>query len=518
MTREFDYIIVGAGSAGCVLAARLSEDANARVLLLEAGGSNRNLAVKIPAAFNKLFRTERDWAFSTAPEPNMGAREMFWPRGKMLGGSSSMNAQMWVRGHRADYDGWGVEGWSWETCLPAFQRAERRVGSGNGLYGHVGPLWIEDQRDPNPTTQAFLAACEAVGIRRSADVNAPDNEGAGIVPVNQHRGARWSCADGYLKPARRRRNLTIITGATVHRVVVESGRAVGVEYDTGRASTVARARRDIVLSAGAIGSPHILLRSGIGPAQHLAEHAVPLVADLPGVGDNLQDHLVVGVIHECPAPVTLAGAESIGVLANYVLRRRGLLTSNVGEAIAMIKTREDLPAPDIELLWAPVPFIDHGAEDPPCHGLTLGVILLQPESRGCIRLTSDEPHAPPHIEARYLSDPAGADLATMTAGVRRAYDILGADPLRPYVGAPMEPTHPVQSDDDIAAFLREQAETLYHPVGTCAMGSVVDAELRVHGIAGLRVADASVMPRIPRGHTHAPAVMIGERAATMLRF
>jgi choline dehydrogenase len=519
----FDFVIVGAGSAGCVLADRLSANASKRVLLLEAGPSDAKMEVKIPAAFSKLFRTERDWAYSTAPQPGLGGRSLFWPRGKMLGGSSSMNAMMWVRGHRADYDGWAEscgQGWGWDAISRAWKRAEDRPEGPDAVYGRGGPLRIESQRDPNVTTSAFLDACRELGWRELGDLNEADSLGFARTPVNQRKGKRWSSADGYLGEAKGRRNLTVVTGATARRVVFEGTRAVGVEHTDARGAVHAARGREVILCAGAIGSPQLLMLSGVGPAEHLRSREIAVVSDRAAVGENLQDHLVAGVIVHSLEPVTLVAAESPANLFKFLALKRGMLTSPVGEAVAFASTRDGAPAQDIELVWAPVPYIDHGSVKPPGHGVTAGVVLLQPESRGTVRLASSDPRAHPVIDPKYLSDGAGRDRATFIEGVRLARRVLATRALAKYVGAPMEPAHTATDDASLGAFLAEQAETLYHPVGTCRMGgdeaSVVDTELRVRGVGGLRVVDASVMPRINRGHTHAPTIAIAERAAEIL--
>jgi choline dehydrogenase len=525
MTREtlFDFVVVGAGSAGCVLAARLSANRASRVLLLEAGPDDGKMEVKIPAAFSKLFRTERDWAYSTVPQPALGGRSLFWPRGKMLGGSSSMNAMMWVRGHRADYDGWAEacgDGWSWEKVSSAWRRAEDRPDGPDDVYGRGGPLHIDTQRDPNVTTSAFLASCRELGWRELRDLNEPDSLGFGRTPVNQKKGRRWSAADAYLGEAKGRSNLTVVTGAAARRVVFDGARATGVEWSDARGKVYVARGREVLLSAGAVNSPQLLMLSGVGPADHLKAHGIPVVADRGGVGENLQDHLVAGVIVHSPEPVTLVAAESPVNLFKYLALKKGMLTSPVGEAVAFVCTRDGAPAQDIELVWAPVPYIDHGSVKPSGHGVTVGVVLLQPESRGTVRLASSDPRAHPVIDPGYLGDAAGHDRATFRDGVRLARRVLGTKALAPYVGAPMEPAHDRLDDASLDAFLGEQVETLYHPVGTCRMGSdeasVVDPELRVRGVAGLRVVDASVMPRINRGHTHAPTIAIAERAAEMI--
>jgi choline dehydrogenase-like flavoprotein len=510
----FDYVVVGAGAAGCVLAHRLTEDASTRVLLLEAGGPDRRTEVRIPAAFTQLFKTACDWNYETVPQPALAGRRLYWPRGRMLGGSTSMNAQMYVRGHPADYDAWaaaGAKGWTYEDVRPYFRRAES-----------AGTLSIEPPRDPNPTTLAFLDAAAACGLPRLSGDNDGSREGVGLTSVTQRRGRRWSAADAYLRPAIGRRNLTVLTGAQATRVVLEGARAVGVAFvradgTTGRV----RARREVILAGGAINSPQLLLLSGVGPGAALQALGITVVQDLPGVGANLQDHLASAVVVGCRKPVSLVGARSLGSLARYLLLRRGLLTSNVGEACAFVRTRPELPAPDLELIFAPVPFVDHGLVPPAGHGITIGAIALQPRSVGTVSLASADPLAPPAIDPRYLSGAGGEDLSVLLHGLRLARRIFATEPLAAYAGDCIEPAAGVDSDAALAAFVSEQAETLYHPVGTCRMGqdatAVVDAELRVRGVAGLRVVDASVMPVIMRGHPMAATIMLAEKAADLVR-
>ncbi|GAA0990749.1 GMC family oxidoreductase N-terminal domain-containing protein [Acrocarpospora macrocephala] len=510
---DFDYVIVGAGSAGCVLAARLSEDPNVKVALIEAGGSDRKLEVRMPAGFSKLFKTPCDWDYSTTKQAELAGRELYWPRGRMLGGTSSMNAQMWVRGTALDYDQWDLPGWSYDEVLPYFRRAERRAGSNHGdVYGTDGPITISELRSPNVITAAFLAACEEIGLTRLAEVNGHTNEGYGTTPVTQLRGHRWSAADAYLRPAMNRANLTVLTAAHVHKVLIEDGRAVGVLYGD---DLRVRAAREVILSAGAIGSPQLLMLSGVGDPDVLADDLIDLVHPSPQVGANLMDHLVTGAFYQCPQPVTLSGAESLPNLLNFLFRRRGMLTTSVAEAIAFIRTSPAEPAPDIELVFVPGPFVDHGLTKPSGHGITVGAVLLQPESRG--RITVRDGQAV--IDPAYLT--AEADLRRLVAGLKMAKRVAAATALQPYAGAPMEPYWGPESDEELARWIRERAETIYHPVGTCRMGadedSVVDPELRVRGVAGLRVVDASIMPTLNRGHTHAPTVMIAERAADLLK-
>lgn len=519
----YDFIIVGAGSAGCVLANRLSANAGTKVLLLEAGGQRVPKESRIPAAFSKLFHTEADWNYYTETEPAAADRRLYWPRGKMLGGCSAMNAMMYVRGHASDYDQWrqlGNAGWGFEDVLPYFKRGERFLGTGaaDGYHGTGGALPIADQRSPNPIAHAFVEAGRALGLPHRTDVNGAEQDGIGLTHVTQHNGARASAADAFLTPARKRPNLKVETGALVEKVVIEGGRAVGVSYRKDGTATVARAAREVLLAAGAIGSPQILMLSGIGPADGLRAHGIAVQSNLPGVGRNLQDHLSIGVMHHCPEPVTLASAESIPNLLKYLLRGTGPLTSNVGEAVAFIRTREGLAAPDIELILAPAFFVSHGEGNPPGHGFTIGCILLRPESRGSVSLKSPDPAAAPAIRANYLS--SRNDLDTLIAGIRYARRLAAQPALARYRGNEFMPGSDADTDEAIGAVVRQRCETLYHPVGTCRMGSdgaaVVGAKLSVHGIGGLRVVDCSIMPTIIGGHTHAPAMMIAEKAADMI--
>jgi choline dehydrogenase len=520
---SYRYVIVGAGSAGCVLANRLSADPACRVALLEAGGPDRKREFRIPLAAVTLFQSAYDWNYRTSKQPQMSDRALYWPRGKTLGGSSSINGMAWVRGHRADYDGWAQHcpGWSYDEVLPYFHRAEHRVGSNTGgVYGTSGPQFISELRDPNPTTSAFLAACAEVGMRRLGELNEPDGIGYAPTPVTQRRGLRHSAADAYLRPARRRRNLTVLTGTHVQRILFDGKRAIGVEYrDAAGATQRLTASDEVILSAGAVNSPQLLMLSGVGDPEQLRAAGIAPRHELVGVGANLQDHLACPVTVHCPKPVTLYAAESKAQLARFLLARRGMLTSSINEATAFARSDPTLTAPDLELIWLPVPFLDEGLRPPSVHGLTLAVVFLNPRSRGRIRLASADPAEPPVIDPRYLA--AESDLPPMLAGIRIAEELCETEALRPYVGRPMAPWPGEVDDAHLARYVRDHAQTAYHPVGTCRMGTgadaVVDGELRVHGLDGLRVVDASVMPRITRGHPHAPTVMIAERAADLIR-
>jgi choline dehydrogenase len=509
-----DYVIVGAGSSGCVLANRLSARPDVSVLVLEAGPADTAAALHIPAAFSRLFRSPLDWSYDTVPQAALAGRRIYWPRGKVLGGSSSINAMMWVRGYAADYDRWAQlagAGWGYEQLTRYFGRID-------------DALHIEAQRDPREHTTRFLAAVDDLGLPR-AEVNSAQPDGFVQTLVNQRRGRRFSAADGYLKPVRHRRNLTVLTRALATRVLFDRAgdrpRATGVEYTQNGIRHTVRAAREVILAGGAVNSPQLLMLSGVGGGAELRAHGIDVVVDRPQVGKNLLDHLVSGLIVEV-ADGSLSSADRPKQVIDYLLRRRGMLTSNIAEAYGFVRSDSDLALPDLELLFAPVAYVGQGLEKPPRHGITLGVLLEQPRSRGTITLASADPAAAPVIDPRYLTDEAGADRRAMLAGLRLADRILHAPAFRGVVGdyiAPEGGASMAEEERHVAA-LEQYAHTMYHPVGTCRMGSdpgsVVDPELRVRGVEALRVADASVMPTIIRGHTHAPSLVIGERAADLI--
>jgi choline dehydrogenase len=521
---SFDYVIVGAGSAGCAVASRLSEDPNASVLVLEAGGRDRSPNIKIPAAFAKQFRTKLDWDHSTGPEPHLDDRDLYVPRGKSLGGSSSMNAMMWVRGRPLDYDGWsesGCEGWAYENVLPYFKRSENDERHGaTEVHGSGGPVNVAEQVAPRKITARFMEAAQKAGIPHNDDINSPEQDGVAMCPVNQRNGRRWSAADAYLRPAMKRPNVTVEPNATALGIAVEGGRASGVRWRDKRGGEhVARATREVVLSAGAIGSPQLLMLSGIGPATHLAELGIDSVVDSAAVGDNLQDHPFFLLCFESTVNEDLADAEKPKALLEYLLRRSGPLTSNVGEATAFIRTRPGLPAADVQLLFGAAYYHDHGFDTFDGHAFSLAAALIAPRSRGRLRLRSADPGAKPDLVGNHLAEPE--DVAALVAGYRKLIEISRSEPLSEVRGRPLVPDSDLESDDEIEAFLRSEIELLYHPAGTCRMGadegSVVDPQLRVRGVDGLRVADASVMPVITGGNTNAPTIMIGEKAADLIK-
>ncbi|MDT5286564.1 MAG: hypothetical protein QOF88_1453 [Mycobacterium sp.] len=509
---DADYIVVGTGSAGSVLASRLSAVPGVRVAVVEAGPPDKNKFIHIPAAFAKLFRSPVDWNYLTEPQKQLDGRQIYWPRGKTLGGSSSMNAMMWVRGFAADYDEWGERAgadWSYAGVEKYFKRIER------------GPLVVSPQRSPSSSTATFLSAVEQLGHGLEAP-NQASPEGFCQTLVTQRRGARWSTADAYLKPALRRQNLKLFTDAHVTRVLFDGNRAVGVELDTDGRRQVVRARREVLLCAGAINTPQLLMLSGIGDRDQLAEHGIETVHHAPEVGANLLDHLVVPLGFDAQRD-TLFAAEKPLELVNYLARRRGMLTSNVGEAYGFVRSNPELEFPDLELIFAPAPFFDEGIGEPyPGHAVVMGPILLKPKSSGTISLASADPLVKPLIDPRYLSDDAGEDRAALMEGLRITARIAESPTMKTVLGGIARPAGARElTDETLEQALNTLSHTLYHPVGTCRMGSddasVVDPQLRVRGVDGLRVADASVMPTIIRGHTHAPSVLIGEKAADLIR-
>lgn len=523
----YDYIIIGAGSAGCVLAHRLSEDPDTKVLLLEAGPRDWHPFIHMPAGLAKLVgRKGINWNYDTAPEPQLDNRRLWWPRGKVLGGSSSINAMCYIRGVPGDYDDWaaqGADGWGWNEVLPYFKRAERNGRGADALHGADGPLYVSDLRYTNPLSAAFIEAGQRIGLAHNRDFNGAEQMGVGYYQVTQKDGARCSAAVAYLNPAKDRPNLDIVTGALVRRIVVENGRAVGVDYARGGHASQARAQREVLLSGGAVNSPQLLMLSGIGPADALRRLGIGVVADAPQVGRNLQDHLDICTLQHCTQRITYDRASEAKTAFDYFLRgHRGPGSSNIAEAggFARSSLAADARA-DIQFHFIPAMLDDHGRHRLPGDGYTVHACYLRPRSRGQISLASADPRAPARIEANYLGDAEGHDLKAMVECAKISRELLAQAPFDAYRGAPIFPKRSDLDDAGLVAFIRAKAETVYHPVGTCRMGSdagaVVDPQLRVRGVDGLRVVDASVMPTLIGGNTNAPTIMIAERACDLIR-
>ena len=526
----YDYVIVGAGSAGCVLAARLSENPATRVLLLEAGPPDDADEIHIPAAINLLFQSTYDWNYQTTPQERAAGRSIYWPRGRTLGGSSSINAMIYIRGNRYDYDTWrddyGCEGWGYTELLPYFLRAESNSRGASAFHGADGPLSVQDPKHKSALTSAFVDSAQQAGLEANDDFNGRKQDGVGFYQVTQRAGRRWSAADAYLRPAADRPNLTVLTDALVTGIALAGLRAVGVHYLQRGVAETARAETEVILACGAIGSPQLLMLSGIGPADHLRSHDIAVMADIPGVGANLSDHPMVAAMWHTPKSRGLweqAGARN---LARWQLMHSGPLTTNVAESGGFSRSEEGLPAPDIQWHALPTPYQDGGLTDPSIRALSLLVTLVAVGSRGRIRLRSADPRHKPLIDPAYLSH--GPDIDPLVAGIQMAREFAAARPMAKICKSELAPGEGVRSDTDIRDFVRHNLTTIYHPVGTCAMGgdsklaasrlaSVVDPELRVRGIDGLRVVDASVMPTVPRGNTNAPTIAIAEKAADLIQ-
>ena len=527
MTETFDFIIVGAGSAGCVLADRLSASGKHRVLLLEAGGEDKHFWIHIPLGYGKLFTDARvNWMYQTAPEPELGNRSIAQPRGKVLGGSSSINGLLYIRGQRQDFDHWrqlGNVGWSFEDVLPYFKKSEDQQRGGDDLHGAGGPLSVQDQVEKHEVCDAFIGACEEIGIPGNDDFNGASQEGAGYFQATMRNGRRWSTARAYLKPARRRPNLTVVTHATTRRVLFEGNAAVGVEYRHGGRDVVARARGEVILSAGAFGSPQILQLSGIGPGALLREHGISVLRDRPSVGADLQDHLQARMLYRVSKPVTLNDVVNRfdrKMLAGlrYFLFRKGPMAVSAGYAGGFFRTDPRLETPDVQAHLLLFSADKPGGNLHPWPGMTASICQLRPESRGWVRIKSADAAEAPEIRLNYLA--TDGDKRTMVEGLKLLRRIMAAPALRPYVVEESDPGPKVADDAGLLAFIRARGTTIFHPTTSCRMGidqaAVVDPQLRVNGIGKLRVVDASIMPTVVSGNTNAATIMIAEKAADLI--
>ncbi|MEO8144044.1 MAG: choline dehydrogenase [Betaproteobacteria bacterium] len=523
MSGSFDYVIVGAGSAGCVLANRLTADGRSTVLLLEAGPRDTDPWIHIPLGYGKLFaRRDVNWAYDSEPEPNLNGRRIFSPRGKVLGGSSSINGLVYIRGQPEDFDAWEVPGWSHVELLPYFIKAEHQSRGASALHGAGGPLGVSDL-ERHELADAFVASAQAIGIRPNDDFNGEQQEGAGYYQATMRNGRRSSTAVGYLRPAEKRPNLKVETNALAGKVLFEGKKASAVQYTRGERQFLAKANREIILSGGSFNSPQLLQLSGVGPRALLAEHGIPVVHDAPDVGEQLQDHFYCRTYWRANRPITLNDdlmslwrKAKIGL--DYALFRRGPLTISAGQGAAFVRTRTGLKRPDAQIYFINFSTAKRGGVLHPWSGFTLSVSQMQVESRGSVRIKSADPRAAPAIRYNYLA--TENDRRVMIEGLRIARRIAAAAPLSGYIVREEHPGAAVQSDEDLLGVLRETGESVFHPTSTCRMGtdarSVVDSQLRVRGVEGLRVADASVMPAVVSGNTNAAVIAMAEKAADLI--
>ncbi len=523
----FDHVIVGAGTAGCVLANRLSADPERNVLLLEAGGKDNYFWIRIPIGYLYTMNNPRtDWCFSTEEEPGLNGRALDYPRGKTLGGCSAINGMIYMRGQARDYDQWrqmGNSGWGWDDVLPVFRKSEDHIHGGNDTHGAGGEWRVEDQRLSWEILDSFRQACVEIGIPATEDFNAGNNEGAGYFEVNQKRGIRWSAANAFLHPVRHRPNLTVLTKAQASRLTVAEGRVTGVDFRLDGAAAHASAQREVILATGAVGSPHLLQLSGIGPGRLLREHGIDVVHELPGVGENLQDHLQIRAVYKVTGAKTLnERANSLvgkaGMALEYALFRRGPMTMAPSQLGVFTKSDESRETPDLQYHVQPLSLDRFGEPLHPFPAITASVCNLRPDSRGHVRLTSPDPEAKPSIRPNYLSADTDRQIAANALKLTRR--IVGAPAMQKHEPEEYVPGAHVASDEDLARAAGDIATTIFHPVGTCRMGpddmAVVNDRLQLRGLAGLRIADASVMPTITSGNTNSPTIMIAEKASEMM--
>jgi choline dehydrogenase-like flavoprotein len=527
---SFDYIVTGAGSAGCVVAARLSESGKYRVLLLEAGGEDRNFWIHVPMGFSQVYANPRvNWMYESEPEAQLNGRSLYQPRGKVLGGTSSINGMVYMRGNAADYDEWrqrGCTGWDWDSVLPYFKKAEHQERGANDFHGVGGPLRVSDQPFHTELSRRLVEAAMQAGLPPIEDFNDGRQEGAGYFQSTTGHRRRWSTATAYLRPARNRPNLVVRTNAHAARIDIEDGRAVGVSYMNGRTPQTARARGEVIVAGGVFNSPQLLQLSGIGPGSLLQERGIPVIRDMPAVGNHMQDHFYVRLAYRCTRPITMNElANSLPrkaiALAQWVLFRSGPLSGNGVTAGAFARSDPRLERPDLQFNFSPWSYASRdrrGAVAHPFPGFSLSAVHLRPDSRGSVLIKSPDPLAPPAIRFNFLQ--TQSDLQALTAGMRLARKFTQQPALAPYVAEEIIPGPSTNTDADFEANIRQNANSNLHPVGTCRMGpdgdSVVDPRLRVHGVIGLRVADAAIMPTVPAGNTNAPTIMIGEKAADMI--